>query len=1471
MRRTLAVVLSIPLLAFGLATSLTIGATAAGAVTTDSAVFINEFHYDNSGGDVGEFFEIAGPAGTDLTGWNVELYNGSNGTVYNTISLDGVIDDEGSGFGAVATTLPSNGLQNGSPDGIALVAPGDLLVQFLSYEGEFTATSGAANGQTSTDIGVSESSSAAIGESLQLTGSGDSAFDFAWQAPAAESPGTINAGQTLGGATVPTVFLSEFHYDNTGTDSGEFVEVTGPAGTDLSGYTVMLYNGSNGTVYNEIALSGTIDDEDGTSGAVDLQLPTNGLQNGSPDGIALVAPGDVLVEFLSYEGSFTAVGGPADGLTSTDVGVSEASTTPIGQSLQLIGGVWTGPAAESPGVLNTAPIPDVFISEFHYDNDGGDVGEFVEVTGPAGTDLTGWTIQPYNGSNGTPYSTTALSGVIDDEDGTSGAVSFPISGLQNGSPDGIALVAPGDVLVEFLSYEGSFTAVGGPADGLTSTDVGVSEASTTPIGQSLQLIGGVWTGPAAESPGVLNTAPIPDVFISEFHYDNDGGDVGEFVEVTGPAGTDLTGWTIQPYNGSNGTPYSTTALSGVIDDEDGTSGAVSFPISGLQNGSPDGIALVAPGDVLVEFLSYEGDFTAVGSAADGQTSTDVGVAEGSSTPIGQSLQLVDGIWTGPIAATEGVLNSVTAPDDCAAGTIFIHEIQGSDTVSSCVGDTVTVTGIVTSLFERDDVSDGFFLQEEDADADADAATSEGIFVFCRGACPTVAPGDQMTVTGEVAEFFGMTQIDAAFGSGVFVAGPTGQPLPTPTPIDLPAGASTLAEATFEPVEGMLVRMSDTLVVSEYFQLARFGQVVLTDTSRPFQFTHTNLPSASGYTAFLADLATRRIILDDDNNDQNDAIFDGPDEAYYQPGGGLSNSNVFRGGDTIDNLTAVMHWSFAGSSGTDAWRLRPIPEVYDYSFSPVNTRPPSPDDVGGRLTAVSFNVLNYFTTLDEPGAVCGPSGIGCRGAHSPAEFERQEAKIVAALLETDADIVGLVEIENNASASLQALVDALNAAAGPGTYDFVDTGTIGGDAIKVGLLYQPASVAPVGPVAILDSSVDARFIDTKNRPMLTQTFEEVATGARMNVSVNHLKSKGSPCDDVGDPGTGDGSGNCNGVRTDAAAAIVDFLAGDPTGQGDPDHLILGDLNAYKKETPITTLTGAGYTDLIEQFEGPNAYSFVFDGQIGYLDYALANQAMTPQITGVDEWHINADEVNVFDYNDNIQDPAEASFERISEALPIYAPDAYRSSDHDPVLVGISLAIPEPVYECGSQSFTVSELEALGYNVILGTDGNDTLFGSDDRDAMLGLAGNDRLHGRDADDLLCGGTGSDRLFGQNGNDTLNGDAGNDRLHGGRGDDVLNGDAGNDRLFGGNQADTLNGGEGNDRLYGANGEDVLNGDAGDDRLYGGNQADTLDGGSDRDLLYGGGGDDQLDGGSENDTGFGNSGFDTCVNLETAFSCEA
>jgi uncharacterized repeat protein (TIGR01451 family) len=250
------------------------------------------------------------------------------------------------------------------------------------------------------------------------------------------------------------------------------------------------------------------------------------------------------------------------------------------------------------------------------------------------------------------------------------------------------------------------------------------------------------------------------------------------------------------------------------------------------------------------------------------------------------------------------------------------------------------------------------------------------------------------------------------------------------------------------------------------------------------------------------------------------------------------------------------------------------------------------------------------------------------------------------------------------------VSGLNAVAGAGTYDYIATGVIGGDEIKVALIYQPARVTPVGAYAVLDNVAP---FNVNTRPPLAQTFEENTTGALFTVVVNHFKSKStSGCPTLPDPNAdaGDGQGCWNGDRVLAANELVDWLKTDPTNSGDTDYLIIGDLNSYAREDPITTLEGLGLVNLVSRFEGAAAYSYVFDGQWGYLDHALASNSMAQQVTGTSHWHINADEPIVLDYNEE--------FKPAAQIADVLSTEMYRASDHDPVMIGLALntVVPAP---------------------------------------------------------------------------------------------------------------------------------------------------------------------------------------------------
>jgi predicted extracellular nuclease len=580
---------------------------------------------------------------------------------------------------------------------------------------------------------------------------------------------------------------------------------------------------------------------------------------------------------------------------------------------------------------------------------------------------------------------------------------------------------------------------------------------------------------------------------------------------------------------------------------------------------------------------------------------------------------------------------------CGDPATLIHEIQGTTSSSSRVGQAATIEGVVVGDYQQ--AFNGFYVQEDDAQVDDDPATSEGIFVFQGGV--DVEAGDNVRVTGTVNESFNVTQLSSV--SAVVVC--PGNGTVTPAGISLPVEAIS----DHERVEGMLVSFDQTLTATEVFNLGRFGEVSLSGVGRLYNPTAVTTPGPSAQ-AKLAENNRSRIILDDANNQQNI-------DPTIHPQGGLSASNTLRVGDTLDGLTGVMDFRFS------AYRIQPVGPL---AFASSNPRPATPAPVGGTLKVASFNVLNYFN-----GDGLGGGFPTSRGASDADELQRQQDKIVSALQVIDADVVGLMEIENDGgpNSAIAQLVDALNDVMGDGTYSYVDTGVIGTDEIKVALIYKPASVAPVGDWRIITSAVDPRFDDTRSRPSLAQTFLDLGSGQKATVLVNHLKSKGSAC--AGDPDTGDGSGNCNVTRTLAAEALVDWLATDPTGSGDDDFLIIGDLNSYTFETPITTLEDGGFTNLVRRFGGLTAYSYVFMGESGYLDHALASESLNGQVSGTTEWHINPDEPTVLDYL--------FDFKTTNQHTTFYAPGPYRSSDHDPVIVGLEFEVTHASLETLTRTF------------------------------------------------------------------------------------------------------------------------------------------------------------------------------------------
>ncbi|MCL1161708.1 ExeM/NucH family extracellular endonuclease [Shewanella chilikensis] len=579
---------------------------------------------------------------------------------------------------------------------------------------------------------------------------------------------------------------------------------------------------------------------------------------------------------------------------------------------------------------------------------------------------------------------------------------------------------------------------------------------------------------------------------------------------------------------------------------------------------------------------------------------------------------------------------------CGDAATPIHALQGSGEASPLAGETLEVEAIVTSNQEAG--LKGLFLQMADAEADADPLTSEGVFLYTGNSASGYQAGDRIRVRAQVTEYQGLTELTNVSAKALCA---TSQPLPSAARVSLPVNDSSALEA----FEGMLVSFEQHLTVNEVYNLGRYGEVLL-GSSRHFIGTQVANPGADALAVTAAN-ALDSIVLDDGLTAQN------PDPVIY-PAPGLSAANPLRVGDTVTNLTAVMHYGFG------IYRLMPVDTV---NFVAANPRASEPElNRLDALTVASFNVLNYFNGDGQGGGF--PTS---RGADTQEEFERQRAKIIAAMKTINADVFGLMEIENDGFGSNSAIADlarGLNDAIGTDSYRYLapQVNRIGNDEISVGILYRQDRVTPEGVAAILDSSNSALddngqvlFNDGKNRPMLTQKFSVNDSEDSFVVAVNHLKSKGSDCNALGDPDMNDGQGNCNLTRTRAAMAIGQFLQAE---YQDDKVLVIGDLNAYAKEDPLTTLANAGYAELFGELGKPSAYSYVFSGESGQLDHALANEAMLANVRDVTDWHINTDEPRVLDYNTEFKTP--------EQLQSFYSNDAFRSSDHDPVIIALDFA-------------------------------------------------------------------------------------------------------------------------------------------------------------------------------------------------------
>lgn len=573
----------------------------------------------------------------------------------------------------------------------------------------------------------------------------------------------------------------------------------------------------------------------------------------------------------------------------------------------------------------------------------------------------------------------------------------------------------------------------------------------------------------------------------------------------------------------------------------------------------------------------------------------------------------------------------------------IHEVQGISETSPLLGNKLVVEGVITLIAPT---LNGFFMQEEDADNDADPATSEGVFVAVSLEGLEIFEGDVVRVLGTVSETFGRTQLEATLLSNSCTSTSVSDVVLTlPLNVDL------------ESIENMLVRNADTWFVTELANYVRFGELIV---SSELLYTPTHLFAADSEEALaLVERNNRNKIIVDD-------LTNGTPTSLELPIGGFDVNNPIRIGDSLTSVAGVIDFGFGN------YRIRP---VITPILEQTNFRTEAPELEEGNLKVASFNVLNLFN-----GDGQGNNISSGRGAETQEEYELQLLKITNAIIAIDADVIGLMEIENDgydALSSIAQLVDSINANAGGNLYRFIDAvEPQGTDAISVGILYKAATVTPEDALKVLNSDNSIKdenneplFDTSLNRPSFAQKFVLNESDKPFVVNVNHFKSKGSSSRCV-QPGDNDGlQGNCNITRTRAAQALNIWLNEQFT---DLPVMIIGDLNAYAKEDPIQTLVSAGFKDVAREFDGPLAYSYRFDGQLGSLDYALANEKAFEAIVDVTDWHINADEYAGFDYSSTLPRSSvvkPASF--LSESV-------YRASDHDPVVVSLLLEADEPAF-------------------------------------------------------------------------------------------------------------------------------------------------------------------------------------------------
>lgn len=590
----------------------------------------------------------------------------------------------------------------------------------------------------------------------------------------------------------------------------------------------------------------------------------------------------------------------------------------------------------------------------------------------------------------------------------------------------------------------------------------------------------------------------------------------------------------------------------------------------------------------------------------------------------------------------------------------IPQIQGAENISPFLGKQVVLEGIVTLALQGAKESKGnqfasgyrgFWLQQNQSSSPSHQKnSSQGIFVY--HAKNLVKVGQKIRLRGLVAEYKGLTEIKKVQNITVCEHS---QPLPKAVALSLPV--KSLFE--LERLEGMRIKLipKPKLLVSDLYGagygLGNYGQFAV---SSKLHFQPTELMSVEEIKLNPERLVAKvkdYLLIDDGSYERYPSYIPFPNPS------GFSTTNFLLVGDEVNALEGILH-----ANGRH-YIVIPDDRKMDSSFiTPSKIKMPQADGKAN-LVIASMNVGNYFNGSPVSLNQRNHGFPTSRGANSYQGFKMQRQKIVVALKRIDADIIGLMELENDGYSDVSAIADLTQALNSELTeelhyqyiipYQHQSEKRLGTDAISVGILYRSTKVKPLGGALILDTSNSNNlFDDSFNRPSLLQKFQ--INNNKFLLAVNHFKSKGRPC---GEADRNDLQGFCNPERTRAAKALAQFIQKIIIENEDLAVLILGDLNSYSQEDPLLTLYAEGYTNLKKKGQ----FSYSYQGYLGNLDHALANSSLLPKIRSVEAWNINSVADVLLDYHTEENGHNYPSIDHYAQ------PDEIRSSDHDPIIIGV----------------------------------------------------------------------------------------------------------------------------------------------------------------------------------------------------------